>query len=298
LIAGRAEYNGLDAIRIKNTKGDELVVVTGIGPRIMSFTPEGGTNLFYVNDEETVPSSIGNDSWLLYGGTRLWLSPEAETSYLPDNRPCEVRIDDKKVSVISPVDQKTKLRKIVEVEARSNSFTVTYTVSNEGTHLFTAGIWALSCIKPLGGGTIYLPWGEPGTWNIKEIKYWRSWLGNKTNVGSEQWKPTNEFFIIKPSGEVGKVGFANRWEFALYTAGELSFIKQANYIPTANYPDGGCSFEVYTCDKFYEIETLSPVFDMKPGRSYSHSEQWWAGFDRIDTNTAESVHEFLTTALS
>jgi len=296
--AEKTTYNGLDAVRIENDKGDVLVVVTGIGPRITCFLPEGRENIFYVDDEETGPRSAGDSKWHLYGGTRLWISPEAETSYSPDNSPCDVTIEDRKVTVISPVDKTTKLRKLLKIEARSKSFDVTYTIKNEGTHLFTAGLWAITCMKPLDESAIYLPWGETSRWNIKDIKYWRSWLGSNTNVASGQWNPTDEFFIVKPTGETGKVGFANRCGYAVYRAGQTSFIKKSDYIPTANYPDDGCSCEVYTCEKFYEIETLSPLFVMKPDETCSHSEKWWAGFEKIDTNTVQSVNAFVEKVLS
>lgn len=298
MTAKRIKYGGLDAVRILNGKGDELVLVTGVGPRVMSFIPEGGTNIFYVNEEETGPGSVEDETWHLFGGTRLWSSPETGASYSPDNKPCEARIEGTKVCCISPADERTKLRKTLEVEARSRSFTVNYTISNEGTHLITAGLWALSCVKPMNGGTIYLPWGEGGVWDVKDIKYWRSWLGSQTNIRSKQWKPAEEFFVVKPTGEVGKVGFANHWGYALYRSEKISFIKQAKYIPTADYPDSGCSFEVYTCDKFYEIESLSPLYCMKPGRTYSHSEHWWAGSDQIDTSTAATVSDFVKKVLS
>ena len=298
MTAAKTIFNGLDAVKIENRKGDLLVVVTGTGPRIICFQPEGKENIFYVDDKETGPGSVGDPNWHIYGGTRLWLSPETEASYSPDNSPCEVKIEDDKVTVVSPVDKTTKLRKILEIEARHESFTVTYTVKNEGAHLVTAGLWAISCVKPFKDGAIYLPWGEPGTWDIKDIKYWKSWLGSKTNIASAQYNPTDEFFIVKPTGETGKVGFANRWGYALYKAGDLCFIKQSDYCHTARYPDGGCSYEVYTCERLYEIETLSPLFCMKPKRSYSHTERWWAGYDKIDTVTAEGVYDFVKSVLS
>ena len=61
----------------------------------------------------------------------------------------------------------------------------------------------------------------------------------------------------------------------------------------ALYPDDGCTFEIYTSSQFYEIETLSPLYCLKPGVSYSHREEWWAGYEKINTQTIQSVKSFV-----
>jgi hypothetical protein len=292
------KYNSLDAVKITNGKKDEITVITEVGPRVIGFMPEGRENIFYVNESELRRDAIGDDDWHIYGGTRLWISPEGKASYSPDNSPSDVVSNGKKLTVISPIDKATGLSKCIEIEPLERSFLVTYTIKNEGNYLFTAGLWAISCIKPMKKSVIYLPWGEKGSWNIKDMKYWRSWLHSESNIGSEQYEPANEFFIIRPKGETGKVGFANHWGYTLYCAGELSFIKRSRYYHAAHYPDDGCSSEIYISKNFYEIETLSPLFTTKPGISYSHAEQWWAGFDTIDKSSIKSVDNFINKTLA
>jgi hypothetical protein len=294
----KTQYHGTDAVRITNDKEDELVVLTGVGPRIISFRPEGGDNIFYVNEEDFSHPAGRDDPWRVFGGTRLWLSPETESSYSPDNDPCEVEILDRTVSVSSAPDPGTKIRKGMKISSDGECFTVTYSIKNEGTHLATAGLWAITCVQPIEGASILLPWGDGGPWNVKDMKYWRRWLQSVTDVTSAQWNPTNEFFIVNPTGEVGKVGFANGRGFALYSVGNTAFIKYAEYIPTAHYPDGGCSFEVYTCERFYEIETLSPLYVLGPNEGRSHIERWWAGKAKIDMKTIDTAYEFIKRILS
>ncbi|MBQ7652099.1 MAG: hypothetical protein IJS15_14150, partial [Victivallales bacterium] len=43
-----------------------------------------------------------------------------------------------------------------------------------------------------------------------------------------------------------------------------------------SYPDNGCNVESYSCDKFCEIETLSPLFQLAPQESCEHIEVWQA----------------------
>jgi len=289
----KVKYRDFDAVKITNEKNDELLVLTEVGPRIISFKPEGKENFFYENIENLNKDKIAKDKWNIFGGTRLWTSPETELSYNPDNYPSDVEIEENSVKIISPIDKTTKLRKIFEIEAKKHFFSIKYKIKNEGKHLFAAGLWALSCIKPSNNATIYLPWGEKTEWNIKDMKYWKSWLKVESNIQSKQWVPTNEFFKIIPSGETGKVGFTNHWGFLIFSSGNLSFIKRSKQIETASYPDGGCTVEIYTSKDFYELETLSPVFTMKPGVSYTHKEDWWAGFDKISFNSINKTHSFI-----
>ena len=48
----------------------------------------------------------------------------------------------------------------------------------------------------------------------------------------------------------------------------------AEYLRGAVYPDDNCNIEIYTCSKFFEIETLSPVYTFLPGEKYIHTEKW------------------------
>ena len=65
----------------------ELVVVTSIGPRILSLRYDGGQNPL---DEDTTDFGVG--AWRLYGGHRLTVAPETPASYSPDNAPCAVEL--------------------------------------------------------------------------------------------------------------------------------------------------------------------------------------------------------------
>ena len=59
------------------------------------------------------------------------------------------------------------------------------------------------------------------------------------------------------------------------------------FIPGAQYPDGGMSFETYRNEHFIEMESLSPIRPVLPQESVETVETWTlqkvdAGFDRRD----------------
>jgi hypothetical protein len=282
-----------EALRIVNDKGDEIVALTEVGPRIISFKPEGGENFFHVNKKEIENAKKGDPEWRSFGGTRLWVAPEYELTYTPDNLPCETVVEGDRAKIAAPVDERTGLRRTMEIEAVGETFSITYGVTNERTHLFTAGLWVLSCLAPYKGAEIHLPWGADSSWDVKDMRYWKSWLGHGSDILSRQWKPTAEFFVVKTTHEEGKVGFPNRRGYALFRHKGLTFIKKADYVEAAQYPDDGCTFEVYTCRNFYELETLSPLYCMRPGVAYTHREEWWAGFEKVDVSTIAAAGRFV-----
>ncbi|MFW6181467.1 MAG: hypothetical protein ACOC8N_06930, partial [Spirochaetota bacterium] len=219
-----------------------------------------------------------------------WTSPENQLSYTPDNQPCRVSAGGEAVTCAS-FSPSTGLARSITVQPREHSFLVTYRLKSSGPYLLTAGIWALTCLKPGDGAEIYLPWGDRSDWEIKDMRYWRRWLGSETDVTSGQWTPTNQYFMVRPSGDTGKVGFANRYGFMLFRAGSLWFVKRSGYIPSAVYPDGGCSAEVYTSSSFYELETLSPLYELRPGTELAHTEEWWTGGGELEVGSISAAEE-------
>ena len=75
-----------------------------------------------------------------------------------------------------------------------------------------------------------------------------------------------------------KIGFyaSNGW--IAYVNKGTAFVKLTEFYDQneVSYPDNGCNMESYSCDKFCEIETLSPLFQLAPEESCEHVEIWQA----------------------
>jgi hypothetical protein len=59
-----------------------------------------------------------------------------------------------------------------------------------------------------------------------------------------------------------------------YRLGETVFVKQFDFDPEAEYPDGGCNTEVFTNAEMLELETLSPMTLLPPDGVLEHRERW------------------------
>ncbi len=249
----------------------EMIVVTAVGPRILSLRSGGGQNVLFVDHE-----GISRGDWRIYGGHRIWLGPEAEASYAPDNVPCAVDVRDNVVEISAPVDPLSLLQKVMIVSAEGETFRVRNIIRNTGTTLAPCVVWCLTCIRP--DAKVCFPWGRPGQWVMKKICYWQSWCGggHGSDIRSRQWQPGEDVFVIDPTGEEGKVGTSGYegWICAAFPHAGATLFKRFAYHEGAAYVDEGCALQCYTCAKFIELESLSPQTVLHPGEQLCHEERF------------------------
>lgn len=278
-----------DAYRI--TLGDaEMIVVTEMGPRILSLTAGGGPNLLFVDDDLTVSRPTGDDMWFIYGGHRVWVSPESEASYAPDNTPCHVEVSESGIDVLAAVDPYSRLQKRLTIGACGRRFVVTSAIRNRGDALFLGAAWAVTCVVP--AGVIAFPWGSGGCWDLKSITYWNRWMEHRSDVTSTQWTPGPDLFRVTPTGEEGKVGTNSPEGWVAICRDDATFAKSRAWAP-GDYPDGGCSLEVYTCEQFVELESLSPLQYLYPGTEVAQEELWTVTPETVDPADGPSLRRLI-----
>ncbi len=246
----------------------ELIVVTEIGPRIMSLRRGDGKNILY---EDHTGLSYGG--WHIYGGHRFLTAPESMESYEPDNDPCPAEIAGSVLRVIRPVGRNGVV-KILEIESRGEGFEIRHILRNTGPFMWHGAPWPLTCIQPYG--RIIVPWGSgSGQWRTNKAVYWDRVGTEPFAVATSQWQPGNELFVVEPSGETGKIGmYTDRgWLAWLRTDGTF-VIRFAPIAPESACPDSGCNVEIYTCKDFVEMETLGGLDILYPGTERVHTEQW------------------------
>ncbi len=85
------------------------------------------------------------------------------------------------------------------------------------------------------------------------------------------------FFSLKQNPQEKrsfKLGMFNNSGFAAYLCHGAMFVKRFYGCEGAEYPDGGCNYETYTCDKFLEMESLGDLKNVAPGDTLSTTELW------------------------
>ena len=286
----RTEFRGWrEAYRLRLGQA-EMVVVTEVGPRVLSLSAGGGANLLFV-DEETVGQGQGDAAWHVYGGHRVWVAPETQDTYAPDNARCEVEVADGRLTVIAPVAPQTGLQKRLTVTAQGERFVVEQGVRNTSGTLYTGAVWALTCVEPKGA--VVFPWGPGGSWDLKKIVYWGGWMEHRSDVNSPQWQPGPDLFKVVPTGEEGKVGTNSPEGWVALCRADATFVKARRWLPDARYPDEDCSLQVYTCPRFIELETLGPLSVFYPGAEVAHREVWTVTAEAIDPADGAALRRLL-----
>lgn len=259
----------------------EMYVTTDIGPRIIKLNISGKENLMFNDIErvsaEDVSSVFGTDKkWYIYGGHRLWVSPEHQPkTYYPDNEPVDVKIDNNTVTFTPPPQKINNLQHSIEITMCEDKpcAKVTHKVVNLGDEEVTGAIWALSVMTD--GGTVICPQSDDDTgllgnrilalWPYTKMTDDRAYFFDKY-IAVKQNKERNEKFKIGINNTKGWIAYQNHGQL-------LKKTYEPNH-PDGNYPDFGCSTEVFTNHLFAEAETLSELKNLKKGEFITHTEEF------------------------
>ena len=277
------EYRGWGkVVRIANGS-TQLLVLTAVGPRILSYGFAGGENQLHEFDEHC--SLTADGQFHSYAGHRLWVSPEVERTYYPDNFPVHVTPIAGGARFVAPAESTspgTGLQKEMEVRLtrEGTHVMVVHRITNRSAVATEMAPWALTVMEA-GGRAILpfaprqamskqhlLPEGVMALWSYTDLADARWRLGTRylqltTEVSTQARFREQMIGIYNPSG----------WA-AYFRSGHL-FVKRAAVEAGKTYPDFGCNFETYTEPGFLELETLGPLRTLKPGESAEHTEHWW-----------------------
>ena len=154
-------------------------------------------------------------------------------------------------------------------------------------------VWALTVAAQGGTEIIPLNTHDTGLLHNRVIAVWPY-----TDLRDERIYLGGRYATIqqKPIDRALKLGFDNHSGTAYYLLGETVFrVQYAANHPDGRYPDGGVSFETYSCALFTEIETLSEFKTVAPGETAFHTENWtlYQKPCDLDAKDDDSIERFL-----
>lgn len=267
-----------NVVNITNGK-TELKVTTDIGPRVIYLGFKGGSNFMYedINDAINLGGEYfdknfkSGESWHIYGGHRLWKSPEYIDTYYPDNAPVNILEEGDSVTFISETEATTGIKKSIKI-----------TMDEEGNavleHKFAncsqsatppIALWALSVMDKGAVAKIPLSTEDKGLLPNRNLVLW-----SYTDLKDERLTLKNDSLVLtqKNIAQAIKLGAFIKDEVCVDIKG-LKF-SIAFDTPEGDYADYCCNVETYTNDIMLEIETLSPVRTLQKGESAVHTEKW------------------------
>ena len=278
----RLSYCGWEnAYRISNN-AVELIVLADVGPRVVSFRFIDGENIFHQVTEQAGLS--GGSDFRLYGGHRLWVWPEVDRTYFPDNLPVAVSQHNNSVRFTAPIESVlpgTHLQKELEIELDEirPRVKVKHSVTNRDRQRTELAVWAPTMMRAGGRAILPLPpraaMDKDHFQSVGPLTLW-----SFTDLADPRWILGTEYIQLRqqahPAGRFQEqmTGLYNPAGWGAYFVEGTVFVKRAPVIPAAEYPDFGCSFEVFTNPEFLELESLGPKVQLEPGESSVHQESW------------------------
>lgn len=257
----------------------DVVATVNCGPRIIRYGFVGGPNMFKEDTEGSISNKVtrfapDEQEWKIYGGHRLWASPEAlPRTYYPDNEPVAWTKLENGVLLTPPAEAWTQIQKQIEVtmDPLSGEVTVVHRLTNLSAWPAEFAPWAITVMAQGGRAVIPQVKRETGLLGNRILALWPY---SKMNDSRVHW---GEHFILlqQASGETPfKLGTNNENGWAAYYNNKNLFVKYYQHDPKAVYPDFGVSFESYVCDHFLEIETLGELRMVEPDETVTHQEIW------------------------
>jgi hypothetical protein len=286
-----------NCIRLANSRV-ELIATTDVGPRIVHLGLPGGDNIFGLMPDEA--GKTGGDEWRIYGGHRLWHSPEARPrTYIPDNGPVTAELDGSTLRLLPPLEAETGIQKRLEITLMGDEpyVLVHHVLENRGLWPVELAPWALS-VMGLGGVAILPQGAQPTAGNLLPNRLLALWPYSDLQDPRITWG--RRYLLLRQDPQRTppfKVGLNATEGWAAYYRANQLFVKRFAYMPGLSYPDFGCSLEAYTCDRFLELETLGPLTRLEPGEAVEHSEHWFL-YDEVGPITTEDEADAIARPLA
>ena len=249
----------------------EVGIPQEYGLRIGRFALCSGPNVFYEQpadaDYLTTP-----EGWRVRGGHRLWLAPESERCYYPDNDPVEWRVEGNHILGVQREDPRLGVRKhMILTFGEGARIEVLHRVENTRNEALRCALWGISSMAPGGVQRLRLPLRSGGYNPLHHLSLW-----DYTSLGDPRAEYALDGIILRhrPLEERYKIGVGHPLGAVEYENDGGTFALEYPVNPELEYPDGGVSYETFMCRHMVEMETLSPLKIIPPGGSMEHRETW------------------------
>lgn len=284
----------------------EVYVTLEVGPRIIRYGFVNGQNFMCDNraagdikNDKVFQEFFGTDKhWEILGGHRIWTSPESyPQSYYPDLDPVQYEIT-KHGAIFTPKPEtENGVQKSLEIKMDPDdaNMHVTMNVTNISQKTQEFSVWGLTVSAV--GGTLIIPMNDNDTGLLanRNISVWPY-----TDLSDNRLHFGNHYVTLRQDKNVKqplKLGFDLNDAEVFYCLNNEIFRKRyETYHNIEKYPDNNCSFETYTCPTFIEVESLSPLKQVKPNETISLTEHWslHKKVCEVDFNSDESIDKMLS----
>ena len=277
----------------------EALITVDVGPRIIRLACVGKENMMFEDIGRTVTHDVSSlygegKTWNIYGGHRLWMSPESfPETYYPDNEKVvyTTRVGGAEFTPQRQDETGLQLSLLVEMDENEPKLKITHTITNTKKTPVTGAAWSLSVLDAGGIAIVPLSKKETGLLPSRNIVLW-----DYTDMTDDRLLFGKDTVAVRhDASKQGalKIGIGQATGKIVYVNHGQALIKEYEADENASYPDFGSSTEVYTCPSFTEAETLSPLMTISKNERIVHTEIWTLK-DNVSAPafTAEALADF------
>lgn len=249
----------------------EIIIPLTYGIRIGHLSLCGGKNVFFEQPKDSTDLTHPG-GWRIFGGHRLWISPEEDEVYYPDQQPISYAVEDDCIVLTQPEDPWIHMVKSMRISfGEGATLQIVHKVENTASEARTCALWAISAMAP--GGKEYIPLKilDRGFKNSHWISFW-----NYTDIADPRAKYGKEEICLTymDMPYPYKIGVSRLSGPVRYVNNGVVFEKDFAISEDGLYPDNDVAYETYMCRHMIEVESLSPLMTIPAGESREHTECW------------------------
>ncbi|MCS6776444.1 MAG: DUF4380 domain-containing protein [Chloroherpetonaceae bacterium] len=272
-------YQGWSNAYLMSNGTVELIFVPQIG-RILHYGYVRGPNLLWVNSElagKTINPEQAQADWPNYGGDKLWPAPQNRWGWPPDpaldSGVHTARVlKGGRLQVTGQPSEKHGIRFSREIvrDPVGTGVTIRNTMTNVSAREVQWAVWQVTqvdapdvVLMPLYRGGRF----PKGYYVFKDADP----APNRMKILGE------EIRLERDPERSSKIGGDSPKGWLAAEKQGIRFEVSAKVEPKRTYPDDGCALEIYTNPDphpYVELELLSPIVSLAPGRSYSFTTRW------------------------
>ncbi len=252
----------------------EVGIALEFGIRVVHLSCPGCENLFYVQPTDLSDGFKTSSGWRLYGGHRIWMAPESDDTYYPDNAPVDWTLLEDGAHITQATDPILGLRKHLTVTfLPDGSIELLQALENVSSETVVGASWGVNTLD--AGGVARIPFSDQGRGGYRPHRVVSLWSDTNLHDPRLSFDRTTLTATHMPIEGYCKIGlycldgtadFENKGQHL-----QIRFAAQE----MEQYPDNGCNFELYMCSRFMELETLGTKANILPGQTTSHKETWY-----------------------
>jgi hypothetical protein len=296
VIIKRITYHGWqNAVHMSNGTV-ELVFVPQIG-RIMRYAYGDGPNLLWENPElfgKTTDLKNTTQDWQNYGGDKLWPAPQNRWGWPPDatldSGLHTVQVQrvqqNRRLLVSGPPSPKQGIRftREIALEPTGTGVTITNTLINTSDKEVNWSVWEVTQVD--SPDIARMPLHKTGHF-MKGYYVFKDADPKPERLRIEE----NEVLLERDTKSSSKIGGDSPAGWLAAEKAGIRFEVSARVEPNRDYPDDGCALEIYTNpdpNKYIELELLSPIVTIAPGKSHAFVTRWKLSRPKSETGASEA----------